>query len=876
MFRKSFFIVFLAVLFFASCQEEIREEKLPESEEVVTTPEPEPVPEPLPEKHKPKPISDVNPVQFDMSLLENSGSMKKAEAHASYLEDEMAFFELDSEFSGSTAVIVSKVAKFYPEARVDSNADLEALPEGIPLPFAAIIPIQKKLDNSSDQYYGFFEFEDNYNYFYQTEWEGVTGLVFGADLAGLNSKAEKNALISAMYSGGSRYEEAFPPYTGFYRLNEAERASLEENRLALQRVHKDEYYLSLQKPDDMIALYMNTARDKYTPLFISTDLVAQSLHLFFDKFLQYTEEEFFVPRLEKLVGSYIALLEEDVLPVGEEADEYDRAKRTLLSYFQVAQCLVRLAPEVHTVEQDWGPSTIEYVPRDEAAVLGDYPAAVQEEVRLILDASEFTISPNFEYREDYSQYKPRGHYTKNGILMAYFRTMMWFGRIHFYMTDGTDTVISFDGSDSAQGTGLEQSLEKLPMVAIMSGLTAENPELYDEWRQLFDPITDLIGMSDDLSYYESIPFFEGLNIEDIRAWTNDREQVMGAIVKAREELRAPVIAGNSLWEAPSGEKRTPPLGWRLFGQRFTWDSYVHQNVSPPRLMSRDIVRGLDIMKAFGSHTADALLANSDYPQMAGLEARLDSIEEEFNKKDEAFWKESYYNSTLSMIRTQAQFEQGAGFYFTESPFWGIKSQLSAHGTWAALRHDTILYVKQVYAERAGDGDFNPTFRTEPLPLPVHYIEPNLPFFEAALTSVSEIRDSGRKYGFIDEEYEKKIGSWITLLNRMMKIALLEYNDEPVDSRDVEWIRTIPQQIVPLVLPPGIDYASYSDNDDFFKGAIVADVFTNAEQGVALEVGTGIPYRILVPLNDGQGRKRIAVGYTFSYYEFLVNQSERMT
>jgi hypothetical protein len=59
-------------------------------------------------------------------------------------------------------------------------------------------------------------------------------------------------------------------------------------------------------------------------------------------------------------------------------------------------------------------------------------------------------------------------------------------------------------------------------------------------------------------------------------------------------------------------------------------------------------------------------------------------------------------------------------------------------------------------------------------------------------------------------------------------------------------------------------------------AIAADVFTNAETGKVLETAVGIPYRIYVPLDDGQGGKRIAIGYAFSYYEFPVDMSQRMT
>ena len=98
-----------------------------------------------------------------------------------------------------------------------------------------------------------------------------------------------------------------------------------------------------------------------------------------------------------------------------------------------------------------------------------------------------------------------------------------------------------------------------------------------------------------------------------------------------DTLRPPAISGQSVFEQYAEideESGIPqvPMGWRLFGQRFTYDSLVHEKVSPPRLMSRDIVRGLDIMKAFGSKTAEALLQQSDYPKMEGLKDVLDSFE----------------------------------------------------------------------------------------------------------------------------------------------------------------------------------------------------------------------------------------------------------
>ena len=44
-------------------------------------------------------------------------------------------------------------------------------------------------------------------------------------------------------------------------------------------------------------------------------------------------------------------------------------------------------------------------------------------------------SPVLGIREDYSQYTVRGHYIKTPELQAYFRAMMWFGRITLHFSD---------------------------------------------------------------------------------------------------------------------------------------------------------------------------------------------------------------------------------------------------------------------------------------------------------------------------------------------------------------------------------------------------------------------------------------------------------
>jgi hypothetical protein len=471
-------------------------------------------------------------------------------------------------------------------------------------------------------------------------------------------------------------------------------------------------------------------------------------------------------------------------------------------------------------------------------------------------------------KEDYSQYKVRGHYTKNGILGAYFRALMWFGRINFTLGGENDEA--------------KEAAKKIaPVALLITDITDSSPQIKKLWQSLFDPITELIGASDDISFYELAPLWNRIKGAGFVQWYNDPAKLETFVSKNYKELRAPVISGFSLFEGPHDggdmpEDRLPPAGWRLFGQRYTMDSEIHNFVSSPRLYERMMVSGLDIMKVFGSKTADRLLRESEYSSQPTLENVLNSLQQSLMKVKDDFWFSTYYSNILYQIKTQALFENGAGFYFTEKPGWNLKAMNAAHGTWAELRHDTILYVKQSYAEMGG-GDWEATYRTNPLPEPVHYIEPNVPFWVTSAIGIQKLYLILEKYDFLDDKAAQVLAGMHDIFVKAAEISELEADDEEVPETDLAWIRNVPNRFAGLVISllTNSGASSWTEDIDQLRMAVVADVFTNGEAGVVLETAVGIPYRLYIPLNDKQGGKRIAIGYGFSYYEFVWPMSNRL-
>lgn len=857
-------ISILLLCFFAiSCKKE-------KEEQVNQTPVVSPAP--VKETKKPEPVKPATPKKvtfdsiYDFKGQELSTSAFHTDAHKEFLDDPMEFIEVPTQniTEGQTAVVASKVCQFYPEEAFSFdgntatvNDNIESLGEEVP--FGTIVKIGEKLLNKNpvnDYSQQMFNFQDNWNWFYPAEWEGKKGYVFGADLYGLKDTIENNRVSAMLYQTGGVFD-SFYPITGYTQLEKTVLESLENNRLAMQKVAPVKWVGC----DDMIDCYSNLRRNKAIPIFITTDLAAHSQHLIFDRMLQYTEENYFLPQMLELTNDFIKAL-------SARTDAPEQIREQAIQYFQVPQAIMETAPLKFETGNYYEP--IQYQDRSEEDILNtlsNYPDAVKNDYELVMNAMPGKEAI-FGEDEDFTQYKPRGHYTKNKLLETYFRATMWYGHLHFTITKPREN----------QPTP-EEILQKEAVITLVVDTIQKDGDLYIKWANLFNPITTLIGMSDDLSFDDICPLWKDQNVTDYSEWASNRDNIVEFMSLCTERLRPPAISGQSVFEQyfeidEETGLPTVPMGWRMFGQRFTYDSLVHEKVSPPRLLPRDIVRGLDIMKAFGSKTADALLQKSDYPEMPGLKEILDSLETSFAEYDSDFWNKTYYNQVLYQVKTQATFEQGAGFYFTESPAWNIKSQIAAHGTWAELRHDTILYVKQVVAERAGDGDFEPTFRTEPLPKPVHYIEPNVPFWEGSLASVANLMSIYEYYDLLDDESKTVLENLSALYKRILMIVRLEAENQPVSENDLEWIPTIAYSLNRLVMVH--TNGGYSPDNDQLKMACIADVYTNNQLGVCLEVGVANPVRLYVPLNDSQGGKRIAVGYGFSYAEFTHPMTDRLT
>lgn len=877
------------ILLFASCgapagkgSSSRPESDQPRSEEPVA---------PSPEEANPSETMEVAPDQrqiAEVELLPPPGHIDTS-AHTRYLEDEPEFVSLpDAVLSEAPyyALVASDQGAAHHSYRLtirtaDSPymppvASIESDPE--PLPIGTILPIFAIYDTPMET--NLVQFDGEFNYFYRTEYDGREALVFGADLLpGPGPLMEANEYTAlrdspevlrryAYYYSKPRRSDSWTDFNGLRSFSSEALDRLSRDRFTYEEVAPTEYTLAGDRPSDMIALYRQFDDDRGQTIFLSTDLFAHAIHLVFHTALKTVEEYELSPRLATFLDGMIDATG-SIAP--SDIAEFEPAVRLAREYLMVGRALLGLAPV-----RDEGSFPVAYEDVDKDTVLAEYPAVVRSEVELILAAAGFADSPILGLREDYSQYRPRGHYTENGVLSAYFRAMMWFGRAHFPISAEAERVMMQEESAAEASTRL------LPVVLILEQVVRDNPDLFAQWRALYDPITTLIGESDDLSFYDLEAIADEVDWQDLPRWVTDPGNLEAYAERAASELRSPAIAGNSVFYAlsqPSDDPDAPPEippGFRLFGQRFTHDSFVHQLVSSPRIMGRMFVAGVDIFDAMGSAAARGLLgsdkAEQDYDEEE-LAQTLDELRTLLDSDDPAFYYRSYYTAHLGLLRNLARFETGSGLYFTESPAWGLRALTGAHGSWAELRHDTLLYVKQVYAEMGG-GDEGPTFRTFPFDRPIHYIEPNRGFFVGAINLLRVLESQELLSGEMID-LRPQIERFEEILTRALEIVDKELRDQPISPEENEFIVSVAEQLVPIVT--GTFASPYSfDPPEEYRRALVADVFTNAEVGRVLEVATGIPYRMHVLLNDGDGGKRIATGYGYSYYEFYGPMDQRMT
>ncbi|MBZ9750454.1 DUF3160 domain-containing protein [Deinococcus sp. HMF7604] len=611
------------------------------------------------------------------------------------------------------------------------------------------------------------------------------------------------------------------PEVGTSGLSPAQRAALSKNGFVISPgtwTHFDGVYEATR--------YLNQ------PVFATTDSMLHVYHLVFDKLLRDLERESLSPALRRLTTLLVADARRQHAALKGTPLEGDA--RRALAYLAVAAKLI-------------DPAT---TPPAEVASL------VTAELKLIDAHAGRATSPIFaatELEEDYSQYVPRGHYTRSDALKRYFRTMMWLGRVNLRV----------------------QSAGETRTAALLTNLLTNNAEAQKLWARLYDPTTLLIGASDDLNYRQYAAALKSTTGGQVRRLADPA--VLKTFQAALAKLPPPQV--NSVFvEAKPGEGREvrerQTLGFRVMGQRFTLDGAAFQRLIYREVGTlekpREFPRGLDLLAALGSdaalnelrRTGEAGYANY-LPQMAKVRASFAALKE----KD---WTANVYSGWLYALQPLAKPAARDARYpaFMRTPAWTRKELLTALGSWTELRHDTILYAKQTMAEM-GAGE-------EPEP-PRGYVEPNAAVWTRLLTLEALTRNVLKTQGVLSERTANnltELRSMLTFLNTATakQLAGTALTRDEYDRLNYYggWLEQM--KLASADPQDGSQEASQFDENDM--AAVVADVATAGNR--ALEEATGYIDELYAVVPDGRGGLQVARGGVYSQYEFKVPVSSRLT
>ena len=569
-----------------------------------------------------------------------------------------------------------------------------------------------------------------------------------------------------------------------------------------------------------------TNRYGFIPNFITVDSLMHTYHLYFAHLLKNIEKGYLSDTLKQLsekmladsVGQYEAL----------KGSEWESAAKRNVAFFAIGAQLLDESAEI---------------PDDVADI-------VQNELAMIEQAEGVQYSGITGDEEDYTQYIPRGYYEGDEGLEKYFKAMMWYGRIHF-----------------------AQEVEEMDRSALLITLAlADDEQAYEMWQSVYAVTSFFAGASDDLGVCEYAPvlyqaYGDNVTVESL---LSDKEAFEN-FHKLTASMPVPQI--NSI-PIVQGEENVIP-GFRFMGQRFTIDASIMQKLifSDVKKNSAGDIRMLpdvlDVPAALGSDTALHILEENGETGYEGYMENMNSLREILSEENSSLWTASLYAGWLYTLRPLLTVK-GEGYpVFMQSEEWVKKDLECFAGSFTELKHDTILYSKQVIAEMGGGDEETPDDRG--------YVEPEPLVYERFVRLAEQTAQGLKGYGMLDAEDEESLSRLSQMAEQLLTISVKELQNEVLTDEEYEFIRAYGGNIEHFWYETFKDETFPEDEaitSQAFPAALVVDIATDPN-GTVLQAATGDPSDIYVVVNVA-GKIKIARGSVYSFYQFPWPMEDRLT
>lgn len=588
------------------------------------------------------------------------------------------------------------------------------------------------------------------------------------------------------------------------------------------------------------------------PAFVSSDSLLHVYHLLFDKTLRSAETQAFIPLLRDLNAAMLAQTTADYKAL-KDTPWADAALRAVAFVGVGSQLL------------------------DPTITVPDYARElVSAEVNLVNTAAGIQPSPLFPgltYGEDYTQYIPRGHYTRSEALSAYFKSMMWYGRMTFRLKPEEVEV------------GRAETRTALLLVNALRQAQLNGRPALDAWLDLYNPTVFFVGRSDDLTAFQYLDVMDAIYGAQPAPLTLVDENKLSVFIESADQLPPPRILG--LVISVDQDEAATTKGFRFMGQRFVPDAYIFRQLiyrhvgdnQNPRLLPK----GLDVLAAIGSERAYTLLDQMGETQYLNYPAQMQAMRDWTASLSVNDWTETLYTTWLYTFMPLLTPTDGEGYpQFMRSEAWLDKQLNTSLGSWTELKHDTLLYAKQVYAELGGGGSNAPQPR-----LLNGYVEP-VPEFFARLAGLTDMTLQGlNSRGLLSEQDGASLQRLHDLAVSFQIMAEKELRGEPLTEEEYYLIRFYGGELEHLTMAAADTEGEGSIPvlDEEPQAAVVADVATAPDYPplggpAVLEEGIGRINEIYVvaPLTneDGTITLQVVKGGVFAYHEFAWPANDRLT
>ena len=572
------------------------------------------------------------------------------------------------------------------------------------------------------------------------------------------------------------------------------------------------------------------------PVYISADSILQAVHQSYDDILKALELEALIPELRSLLAGMRGRL------AGMTSLDAQTHKDVDL-FLTVAAGLL-----------------------DESTSASGQAKQLIDKARAASGMANFALFGVEDRIIDFSQFKPRGHYTDDPRLESYFRAMIWLGRIDF----------PFLHTDPQTG---KQLLVRQSVNAAFALRALLDDAAMARWQRLDRTIRAFVGEPDSMAPPEIDRLKADLKLSAYDVAGVSDAALAQAIVAGSYGTQK--ILSQIVIQAPHDGPWPLDAVFLFFGQRYTFDSHVFSNVVYDRVGKRMMPNPLDVAyAALGNDQAAKLLESElrKYPYAPALE----SMRRLGDEHGDGFWGANLYNlwqGALRALSPGADIAQGGGLpAVARTEAWGRRMLNTQLASWAQLRHDTILYVKQSYT--SGVACEFPDAYVDPYPTFYARLQA---FAQAGQAVVGELPLSSTSY--LGPRITKFFGNLLKVTTTLREMAELQRQGQPYKPEHLSFInQAVDTMPIGCGGPPGLQgwYADlfFTPETALEFDPTIADVHTQPTDeagnpvGHVLHVGTGWVRSMITTVDTCMGPRAYA-GVVYSYHEQITENLERL-